>query len=257
MKVVFCIPAMEGGIKTRCHLSLAGTYRVLCKAGIEFDTHVIENCPYLPVARATLVAMFMADPEATDLFFIDSDVGFEPSAVVKILERPEGIVAGIYPLKRDFPPGYPVELVIQDGHPVGNIAAGIAEANYLPTGFMRCKRIVFEKLAEAYPDLKYEQSVVRVMGADVKEAYDFFGMGSFGRKFRTEDFAFCQRWRDIGGKCWAMWDIDFEHVGQKVWKGNFGEYLRRLPGGSENPSKEQNDGRDTVLRQESNVVAAG
>lgn len=238
MKVAFCIPAMEGGIKTRCHQSLVATYRALNKAGIEYEEYVVENCPYLPVARATLVAMFMADPEATDLFFIDSDVGFDPSGVVRILERPEGIVAGIYPLKRDFPPGYPAELKIVDGHPIGNIAAGIAEADFLPTGFMRCKRIVFEALTKAYPELKYEDSVVRVMGAEVKEAYDFFGMGAFSRKFRTEDFAFCQRWRDIGGQCWAMWDIDFEHVGQKAYKGNFGQYLRRLPGGSDSPQRE-------------------
>lgn len=237
MKVVFAIPALTGEVKVRCHQSLVATYRLLHQSGIEYEEFFVENCPYLPVARATLAAMFMKDAEATDLFFIDSDVGFDPSGVMKILARPEGIVAGIYPLKRDFPHGYPVELKMVDGKPFGFRIGGpreyLVEANFLPTGFMRVKRIVFEKLAEAYPELKYEHSVVEVMGAGVTEAYDFFGMGAFGRKFRTEDFAFCQRWRDIGGHCWIMPDINFEHIGSKAYKGNLQNFLLRQPGGAQ------------------------
>mgnify|MGYP001576269686 FL=1 len=241
MKVVFAIPALTGELRCRCHQSLVATYRILNRAGIEYDELFIENCPYLPVARATLVAMFMADKEATDLFFVDSDVAFDPSAVTKILERPEGIVAGVYPLKRDFPHGYPVELKLVDGKPFGVRIGGprdyLVEANFLPTGFMRVKRIVFEALAKAYPELKYEQSVVEVMGAGVTEAYDFFGMGAFGRKFRTEDFAFCQRWRDIKGRLWIMPDINFEHIGTKGFKGNLQQFLLRQPGGAKDLSR--------------------
>ena len=243
MKVVFAIPALTGEVKTLCHQSLVATYRVLQQAGIEYEEFFVENCPYLPVARATLVAMFMQDPANTDLFFVDSDVGFDPDGAVKILQRPEGIVAGIYPLKRDFPHGYPVEVRLVDGKPFGIRIGGereyLVEANFLPTGFMRCKRIVFEAMAKAYPELKYEQSVVEVMGSGITEAYDFFGMGAFGRKFRTEDFAFCQRWRDINGRLWIMPDIDFQHVGSKAYKGNLQKYLLRCPGGADDPNKEQ------------------
>lgn len=39
-------------------------------------------------------------------------------------------------------------------------------------------------------------------------------MGVQGKKtFTTEDYAFCQRWRDIGGQLWVDPDIDFKlHV---------------------------------------------
>mgnify|MGYP001567469879 CR=1 FL=1 len=228
MKVVFCIPAMEGGVKTSCHQSLVATYRALHEAKIPYDEFFVENCPYLPVARATLAAMFMLEPGNTDAFFIDSDVGFDPAAVVAILQRQEGIVGGTYPLKRDIL-GFTAEVLTEDGIPIGR--DGLIEAKFLPGGFMRVKRIVFEKLAEAYPELKYESSVVEVMGSGITTAYDFFGMGAFGRRFRTEDYAFCQRWRDIGGQLWVYPNIDFQHVGQKAYKGNYHEFLLRQPGG--------------------------
>lgn len=228
---------MEGGIKSACHQSLVATYRLLNDAKIPYDEHLVENCPYLSVARATLAAMFLADEEATDHFFIDSDVGFDPSGVVRILERPESIVAGIYPLKRLFPVGYPVELRTEDGTPMGR--DGLIEANFLPTGFMRVKREVYGRLIQNYPELKYEENVVEVRGSGVRAAYDLFGMGSFGQKFRTEDYAFCQRWRDIGGTLWVYPNIDFKHVGQHAFKGNLHEYLLRCPGGAEDPARQK------------------
>jgi hypothetical protein len=229
MRVIFAIPAISGALQVECSLSLMMAQRMLDLKGIEHDVDVLSNCACISTARNTLVANFLSDPKATDLFFIDSDVGFDASAVLKVLEREEHIVAGIYPLKRDLL-GFPVELETEDGIPV--VRDGLIKAKFLPTGFMRIKREVFERLAEKYPELKYEENVVEVDSGAGQEAFDFFGMGAFGRKFRTEDFAFCQRWRDIGGQVWVYPDIDFEHVGRKAYKANYHQYLLQLPGGA-------------------------
>jgi hypothetical protein len=228
MRVIFAIPALTGEIKVPCMLSLMQAQRLLTLKGIEHDLITITNCPYLSVARATLVAMFLEDPENTDLFFVDSDEDFDPTAVLNIVDRPESIVAGIYPLKQDKLE-FPVKIKTQDGVPMGR--DGLIEAELLPTGFMRIKRAVFAELAKAYPELKYDESVIRVKSKEYKDAYDFFGMGSFGKRFRTEDFAFCQRWADIGGTMWVYPNINFGHIGQKAYTGNYHEYLLGLPGG--------------------------
>jgi hypothetical protein len=238
MKVVFSLPCLDGTIKTECALSLFAAQRLLHEAGIAYEVDIISGCPYLPTARNTLAAMFLADKDATDLFFIDSDVAFDASAVANIRKRPEDIVAGIYPLQRDWPVGYPVEAKTVDGIPIGR--DGLVEANFLPTGFMRIKRRVFERMIEAYPHLEYADSVVEVLGSKVEKAWDFFHMGIDQNKQRwtTEDYAFCQRWRDIGGQLWVYPDIDFRHVGMKAYRGNYHEYLMRLPGGAKDPLKE-------------------
>lgn len=226
MKVIFSIPVYTGAIESECVLSLLATIKLLNKSGIEYEVNIISGCPVLPVARNTLVAMFMKT-DGTDLFFIDSDVGFNPGAVIKILERQEKVVAGVYPLKR-FLPGFPVQVKTEDGIPIGR--DGLIEADLLPAGFMRVKRIVFERMQEAYPDLKYTSNVVDIVNSDITEAYDFFNMGIGGnQRWTTEDYAFCQRWRDIGGQLWVYPDIDFIHTGKFNYRGNYHKYLLNQP----------------------------
>lgn len=201
------------------------TIRLLSDAKIDYEVIMISGCPVLPVARNTLVAMFM-NTDGTDLFFIDSDVGFNPLGAMKILEREEKVVAGIYPLKR-FPLGYPVQIKTVDGIPWGR--DGLIEAEFLPAGFMRVKRIVFERMQEVYPELKYTSNVIEISDSGITEAYDFFNMGIInGQRWTTEDYTFCQRWRDIGGQLWVYPDIDFKHIGRKGYEGNYHKYLLAL-----------------------------
>ncbi len=235
MKVIFAIPTIDGTIKAPCMLSLLVTQRLLQAAGIDYDVHILSDCPYLSVARNTMAAWFLADPDATDHFFIDYDIGFDETKVLEILKRPEGIVGGVYPLKQDQLQ-FPVQIRTQDGVPLGR--DGLIEGELQPTGFMRIKRGVYEHMAQAHPELKYVENVVGILAMDgerereFQEAYDFFGFGPYGRKFRTEDYAFCQRWRDLGGTVWVYPNINFVHIGRKAYKGNYHEFLMRLPGGA-------------------------
>lgn len=231
MTIAFAIPTIDGSLRSECVLSLMAAQRLLFEKKIESDMLVVADCPYLPTARNTLVAMFLRDTEATDLFFVDSDVGFDALAFLRLLDRPEEIVAGVYPLKRDSG-GWPVVMQTRDGVPIGR--DGLIEADFLPTGFMRIKRSVFERMMEAYPHLRYQDSVVEMMGdGTLREAWDFFHMGidPDRQRWTTEDFAFCQRWRDMGGRLWIDPDIDFQHVGRKAYTGNLHEFLMRQPGG--------------------------
>lgn len=226
MKVIFSIPAYLGTLESECVLSLLGATRLLKTRGIEYEVNIISGCPVLPVARNTLTAMFM-NGDGTDLFFIDSDVGFNPGGVIKILEREEKVVAGIYPLKR-HPMGYPVQVKTEDGIPIGR--DGLIEADFLPAGFMRIKRTVIERMQKAYPDLKYKANVVDVINSGVTEAYDFFNMGVMDNQtWTSEDFFFCKRWRDIGGQLWVYPNIDFKHVGRYNYEGNYHKYLLARP----------------------------
>lgn len=233
MKVIFAIPSRDGAIRTNCFLSMLVVQRLMEREGIDHDVHTLPDCPYLSVVRNTLAAWFLSDPEATDHFFIDADVGFDEAKVLEILKRPEGIVCGVYPLKQDEL-AFPVQIRKQDGVPLGR--DGLIEGELLPTGFMRIKRGVYEAMAKRYPELKYDESIVVVVDRDgrreLPEAHDFFCFGAYGRRFKTEDYAFCQRWRDMGGTLWVYPDVDFTHAGTKYYKGNYHEHLMRLPGGA-------------------------
>jgi hypothetical protein len=51
-------------------------------------------------ARANLVTLFLDDPLATHLLFVDADIGFEPEQVFRLIESGADVVAGVYPIKR-------------------------------------------------------------------------------------------------------------------------------------------------------------
>src|ERR1700719_383924 len=54
----------------------------------------------LPRARANLVTLFLDDPSATHLLFVDADIGFTPDQVFRLIESGADMVAGVYPIKR-------------------------------------------------------------------------------------------------------------------------------------------------------------
>jgi hypothetical protein len=45
-------------------------------------------------------------------------------------------------------------------------------------------------------------------------------------RYLFEDYAFCRRWRDIGGKIWVELQCNLLHLGQHHFRGDLAESLR-------------------------------
>ena len=65
---------------------------------IELQFGTIGNESLITRARNTLVQLFM-DGDYTHLLFIDSDLAFNPEAVIRMLEYDKDVTTGIYPRK--------------------------------------------------------------------------------------------------------------------------------------------------------------
>lgn len=192
-------------------------------------------------ARNKVVREFLAAEDFTHLFFIDSDVEFQPEAVFRLLLADRDIVAGIYPMKsviwpeQGLPPGmsrqdYEINFTVYPFNPVGHgsrkvrefvDADGFVEVAEAPTGFMCIKRHVFPKLMKAYPHLQYRPD--GPAGHPLEHLHwRFFDcvVDHETNRYLSEDFAFCRLWRDIGGKVYADSESKFGHLGQHLFKGN-------------------------------------
>ena len=132
---------------------------------IELQFGTIGNESLITRARNTLVQLFM-DGDYTHLLFIDSDLAFNPEAVLRMLDYDKDVVTGIYPRKtidwikvkkklKDNPNMYEDELLassLQYNLNVKNpnhilLEKGFIEVMDGPTGFMLIKREVFSKMA--------------------------------------------------------------------------------------------------------------
>jgi len=126
------------------HPRLAVSSAVHLQSGMALVTQARNNC----------VAYFL-NSDCTHFLFIDADIGFEPDAIYRLIEKDVPLCLTPYPVK-----GYGANNQLQfivhfpDKDNVRIQKDGFAEITAGPTGFMMIKREVFEKLAEKYPERK-------------------------------------------------------------------------------------------------------
>lgn len=155
-----------------------------------------------------VMAQTALDKGYEELFWVDSDVGFQTSDVTKIRKHNLPIVAGVYGLKDGS--GRPAAEFYEQPTSYNLFAAKAVGA-----GFLYTKREVYETIQEK---LKLE----RVNGR-FSSCYPYFlpfiGDGLF---YNTEDFAFCDRARQVGYKIMVDPTIKLKHFGKAAyyWESN-------------------------------------
>lgn len=169
----------------------------LWQLGVDHEFYLHSGESLVTRARNDCVAYFMAG-EWSHLFWIDADIGFEPKDAFRLLQSGKDVVAGVYPKKSDAP-SFPIDL---DAVGMAD-ERGLAEANEAPTGFMCIARSVFEQMA------------AHGIGRN-----HFFDTMHVGDEYLSEDYAFCRRWRDMGGKVFIDVQANLTHQGNKLFTGN-------------------------------------
>lgn len=207
--------------------SLNSAGRLLKEYGYTPNKGAVFGDPYIQKARNTLVKQFL-DSDNDIFFFIADDLEFKAEDVLKAIEMPGDVVAGVYRIKQDEPQ-YPVSVNRGvNGIPLTR-KDGCISATRVQTGFLRINRCVFEQIILRYPGIAYYGVKD---GRPVNVAHDFFPQGVHKHIWIGEDYAFCELWTGIGGEIWVIPDLDLTHyAGEKGYKGNYHEYLKRLPGG--------------------------
>lgn len=219
MKVTIATPTLDGNLTLEYVTSLLQTQH-LCEAeGIEIIFSALRGDCFIDKARNSLVDKFM-NSDSDQLFFIDADQGWNPSAFVRMVKSKPEIVAGAVPKKND-------ELVfnnpefVTDENKNCQIEEGLLKATQVGTGFMRIKRSALERLLKEYPE-RYNPGIL-----DSQETLPrIFETKVIDGVFWGEDLVFCKKWQALGEFIWIDPNIDFKHVGRKVFQGNFLSYLQ-------------------------------
>jgi predicted O-methyltransferase YrrM len=175
------------------------------------------NC-HVDDARNSLVREFLKT-DCTDLVFIDADVGFRCEDLLKLVSVDRDVVGGVYPKKEDVE-SFPV-LTIPG--PLQADGDGLVEVEGVPTGFLRIKRHVLEKLGED------AVSFIGQAGDPVPYRVIYERIVSGGQR-RSGDYAFCHKWRELGGRIFVDPEMEFTHTGAKTWSGTLGAYWKRKNG---------------------------
>lgn len=228
----FAVPCYGGQLTEAFFSSFLKLQIALHQAGMKYSLQTIVNESLITRARNTLVAHFLANPHATHLMFIDSDIRFEPESFFRLLEDEKDVVGGAYPKKTidwasvkskasslsvgDLPIAgseYAMNLLPAQG------AEAIEPVRDLGTGFLLIRRDVILKMMKHYQDLRYRNTMIQ----DERYRDLFFSLfdTSIDEEgiYLSEDYTFCRRWQKLGGKIYLDRRLKLDHIGTYAFHG--------------------------------------
>ncbi len=175
---------------------LAGV--LVCReAGFDIDYEIKPGCSLVAKARNEIVGNFLKGNKE-QLLFLDADMVFDAQDMLKLLQRPEPVVAGGY-VKKDGSGEFTLKPVEPHHH-----RDGVWEVEFIATGFMKIRREVFETLkVPQYGETKL-----------------FFncGINPEDGNYWGEDYWFCNEYRKAGGRVW-FYECPLGHVGSYTYRG--------------------------------------
>lgn len=200
--------------------SLVQTCIRLSEVGIRCYVQNVVGNSNLPRARNELVAAFLAS-DYDDLLFIDDDMGWDPSAVIRLLASDKPVIGGVGSKKCLKPDSDVTKWCCRFwlDRPLRQDDMGNVEVESVGTGFLKISREVFEKMIAAHPEWK------RRGWSDWPEErkatyYRFFRFDHDDPDEIGEDYDFCRSWRALGGEVWIDPTIKLLHVGEYEFTGS-------------------------------------
>jgi hypothetical protein len=245
---LFLAAPMYGGQCAGMFAKSVADLTSLCTSnGIEMRSYFLFNESLITRARNYCVDEFMRSG-CTHMMFIDSDIGFDPRDVLAMLalqsdDSEYDVLAGPYPKKciswekiklavdkgvADEDPNvlerFVGDYVFNPKGGSGNIRIDQpVEVLEVGTGFMMTRRSAFEKFEKAYPQYSYKPDHVRTEAFDgSREIMQYFQaeIDPRSKRYLSEDYWFCQKLIDIGGKIWYCPWMKLQHVGSYIFGGS-------------------------------------
>jgi hypothetical protein len=215
-------------------------------SNVDLTLHMRDGDALITRAGANLVTLFLDDPAATHLLFVDSDIGFTPRQAFRLMESGAEVVAGVYPIKRvnwdkaarAMQAGRPdlsaasLDYVLEVNDPDRVVVVnGFTRVRYAGAGFLMIRRHVLERMCAHYASLQFhrEHSHDALAGSHNRFALFECMIDPADGTYLSEDFAFCKRWTDIGGEIWADLDSRLDHVGPAVFRGDVASQFAPAP----------------------------
>lgn len=212
----------------------------LSQANIAMQFAYLMNESLITRARNSLAHDFLKT-ECTHMMFIDSDIGFNPAAIPKMIEADKDIICGLYPKKEINWPR--IEGAVKAGHSVNDLHkfVGSFVVNAIGdtfkgsssepieiasggTGFMLIKREVFEALSDSVPYYHNDVFLSTDDITQVKVIKEFFATSiePDSKRLLSEDYHFCKIARQAGFKVWAAPWAELTHCGTYNFNGYIG-----------------------------------
>jgi len=208
-RVHICMPCYGGQLTESTFMSYIKWSNTARQLGLDWTVETMTNESLISRARNTLVSKFLFTKESTHLMFVDADIGWEPWHLLVMLDAQKDVIGGLYPMK-----SLPIKWCVNGipGQPEPAPEDHLIEVSKTGTGFMLIKRDVFEKL-DAHPATKPFKNDIGLDAALDPYMKTYFDTAVREGRYYSEDWTFCENWRDIGGQVWVDKRVLLRHTG--------------------------------------------
>lgn len=262
MSLFIAVPCFGGKVHAGFTQSLLKLCESLKEKNIDHHVSFLEHESLISRGRNTLIAKFYADPKNRLCLFLDSDLLFNPDAVLKMISENKELIGCPYPKKiinwekvKDYTTLNSWDKLQTEGlNHITDInynvkpefdlnKSSVIEALDVPTGFMLIKRSVITALMISYPERQYVNNIAGMEQGLKNYFFDFFGTGVINGIYLSEDYYFCHLVRKLGIKLYLETGFTFGHIGSFTYYGNLALQLYN--------DKDDKNNRDKVLLRNS------
>jgi hypothetical protein len=241
--IYLAVPCYGGQLNLYFVASLLRLQDACRERGIGLHVEMMGGEALITRGRSRLAAQFLAHPQATHILYIDADIGFAPETVFRLLQADKDVIAAVCPLKsidwnkaraaalagvQDLQAasiGYVVRFLPTRDKSV-DVNDGFAQVAYGGTGFLMIRRAAMQRLFDSYPQLRAKMGDMHDnLAPEAVMVFDTMVEPETGQ-YLSEDYAFCRRWRDLGGEIWADFSARLTHVGHAAYTGSLMQALR-------------------------------
>ncbi len=225
---ILVVTPAYGGLAYVGYISgLLNLERVCREKNIKIDYEFCYNESLIPRARNTLTDLFYNKTDYTHLLFLDADIQFDGEDIIKMLDYDKPLVGGVYPKKsinwekitelvnknnENELTCENIQAIVKDSvvilleDPTINLNDDFIETKYAGTGILLIQRIVLDKMRESFPNDVYTRGgntdFFRYFDTELKDGI-----------YLSEDYCFCDRWRQLGGKVYLYTKFRCRHWG--------------------------------------------
>lgn len=247
IKLYIATPAYGGML----HLNYVMSIINLRSQGCQFAYDVIGNESLVQRARNILTARFLKS-ECTHLLFVDSDIGFPPRAVQRLLEGASSgkqVLGTAYAKKSinwtqfadkvkrgDHEKKEPEPLmslgldynVNLDPATVKSDDNGFVRVLDTASGFMMISRTAIQKLIDAHPEWEVVNDIEHSGGPKIDKYYTVFDCikDPVTERLLSEDFSACRRFQELGIDVWVDFTTGLSHSGNNSFTGDITDTLK-------------------------------
>ena len=240
VKLFLSTPCYGGLCLEKYMKSIVNLQMLLMREGVQLMLDTTENESLVHRARNVSIGRFMQKTDADFFMFIDADVEFDAQSVLRLLNSGHEVSVAVYPKKvvmwnparEAAENGDERNMALISSSLVANIGAtkrsvvnGFVEVLDGPTGFMMISREALTKMHEHYPELNCKNDH---QNRDFDEYCAIFDcmIDPDSKRYLSEDYAFCRRWQQMGGKIYADCNTTLGHVGNLPFSGCLNDRLK-------------------------------